>query len=838
MMNGRGFLKVKANFAVQTFKMKAFSLCLIFTLLFSGYSFAQNFGGGMWGQGPSVVGKVTGTVIDNKTKEPVEFATVSITKAGKIMNGTITDSKGNFKLENLSPGRYVVNVSFVGYEMKSMDSVSTTPEKPDLNLGKIYLSPSSIALKEFEVKADAAVFENKIDRLVYNAEKDVTSQGGDASDVLNKVPMVSVDQDGNVMLRGSSNVRILINGKPSGMMASNVGDAIKMIPANQIKSVEVITSPSAKYDAEGTSGIINIITKKNNLEGTTGGVNATAGNLRSDAGGNLAVKKGRLSVNTGINGNYSIPRVGTLDFFREDFTTENRRTLSQQGEFVSLRQGGSANASIDYDFNAYNNISASARYGMFGSMADNNVIVSLSDPLMSFQRLSENPNASKTLDWNVDYRKTYKNSKKEFSASLVYNNRIRNEEFFLEQSDLNNLYAFRERSFNTGGNNEWTAQVDYSHPVKTAILVETGAKSTFRMISSDIQYQVGSNGNLFIDDAVRSNKLLYGQNIFAGYSQASYKLNEKYEMKAGLRYELTQIDGSFNYGNMKVREDYQNFIPSFSIARSLKNFKSLKFNYSQRIQRPGLNFLNPFVNAADPRNVSFGNPFLAPELTHNSEITYGAFNKVVAFTASAYNRYTTNAIQNVFSVDSNGITLGTFENVGTTNANGVNVFGQLTIMKKLVWRGSVNANYTVSSGELNGESISNGGIQYNAYISGNYDFGKGLVAEAFLMYNAPRITLQGTVPSFSMTNFAVKKEIFQKKGSIGFTVTNPISGRFIFETNLNGETFRQRSTVAIPFRGFGITFNYRFGKLEAKKMPGGKRRKVTDDQKKDETPEF
>jgi ferric enterobactin receptor len=818
--------------------MKSASIYVILFLFFPVLGFAQNpLGGGMWGQGPSVVGKVTGTVIDQKTKEPVEFATVSISKAGKLMNGTITDSKGNFKLENLSPGRYIVSVSFVGYEAKTVDSVLTTPEKPDLGLGKIFLSPSSIALKEFEVKADAAVFENKIDRLVYNAEKDVTSQGGDASDILNKVPMVSVDQDGNVMLRGSANVRILINGKPSGMMASNVGDAIKMIPANQIKSVEVITSPSAKYDAEGTSGIINIITKKNSLEGTTGSINTTAGNLRSDAGGNIAVKRGRLSVNTGLNGNYSIPRVGTLDFFREDFSTEVIRTLKQSGKFVSLRQGASANASIDYDFNAYNNISAATRYGLFGSVTDNDVTVLLSDPAMSFRRLSENPNASKSLDWNVDYRKTYKNSKKEFSTSLVYNNRIRNEEFLLEQSDLINLYSFRERSFNTGGNNEWTAQADYILPVKSSMTVEAGAKSTFRTITSDILYQMGSNGNLFIDDANRSNQLIYGQNIYAGYSQASYKLNEKYEVKAGLRYERTEINGSFNYGTMKVSENYQNFIPSFSMARSLKNFKSIKFNYTQRIQRPGLNFLNPFVNAADPRNISFGNPFLAPELTHNSEVTYGAFNKVVAFTGSVYNRYTTNAIQNVFLVDTNGITLGTFENVGTTNANGFNVFGQLTVMKKLVLRGSINTNYTISRGELNGISISNGGIQYNAYINGTYDFGNGLVGEAFLMYNAPRITLQGTIPSFSMTNFAVKKELFKKKGSIGFVVTNPISGRFIFETNLRGETFSQRSTVAIPFRGFGLNFSYRFGKLEARKMPSRKRR-LNDDLKKDETPEF
>ncbi|HET6244851.1 MAG: TonB-dependent receptor [Bacteroidetes bacterium] len=817
---------------------------IIFLFLITQLTIGQN-PNSKGSQAPLTIGKISGTLIDEKSKQPVEFAAVSINEliSGKIINGTITDGKGNFKLENIAPGIYVVNFSFMGYEKKSIDSLKTTPEKPDFSIGKVFLSPTVFSLKGIEIEAEASVLESKVDKIVYNADKDITSQAGDASEVLSKVPMVSVDMDGNVQLRGNSNVRILINGKPSGMMANNAADALKMIPADQIKSVEVITSPSAKYDAEGTAGIINIITKKNNIEGVTGNINATAGNRRNSLNANIGLKKGRFNLNSGVNSHYGLPPNGSTEFYREEYTGDQTRTLTQTGDFQVLRKGTNAFLNADYDINAYNSIASGIRVATFGFNRDNDVHVAFDDPALAYkqeyQRSTTNPSGSKSIDCNLDYRKTFANPKKEFFASLLYNNNIKEDNYTLMQTGQ--YSSLNERSFNNGFNNEFSGQLDYSHPLKEKTLLEVGVKSINRTITSDYTYEIFNNSSDSYEiNYNRSNSFLYQQDVYSTYAQMGFKFKEKYELKAGGRYEYTLINGTFNDdGDSKIKNEYGNIIPSISVSRTLKQTSSLRFNYSQRIQRPGLNFLNPFINAGDPKNISYGNPLLTPELTHNFELGYAAFTKKFSLTISAFNKYTTNAIQSFVGVDSSGVTYNTFYNIGTSNSNGINLFGQMTIAKKLTARGSVNTNYMIQSGVVEGKSISNSGLQYNMNINLSYDFGKGYFGEAFLMFNSPRITLQGKVPSFSMSTFGAKKELWKKKGSIGLVVMNPINGKLKFVTELRGENFYQKNTNIVPIRAVSLTFSYKFGKIETKNTSRkGRKENKSDDLKKEDGGSF
>ena len=341
--------------------MRPFSLSLLLLLLT--FTIKAQFPGAGGAASPAITGKITGSIIDSTTREVVEFATIALRRTGstKDINGTLTDEKGSFKLENVSAGKYTVIISFLGFNTKTITNIELTPKRPDANIGTVMLAPEGVALSEVTVEDQASLVENRIDKLVYNAEKDASSAGGSAVDVLQKVPMLSVDLDGNVSLRGSQSIRILINGKPSGMFSSNVADALKMIPADQIKSVEVITNPSAKYDGEGTGGIINIITKKKNAQGTSGSINSAIGTRQNNTFLNLGVRKGRFGLAGGCGSFWGWPGSGTNTLQRINYVNGLSVTTDEAGTNKTSRLGYFGNMNADYDFNAFNSISSTFR---------------------------------------------------------------------------------------------------------------------------------------------------------------------------------------------------------------------------------------------------------------------------------------------------------------------------------------------------------------------------------------------------------------------------------------------------------------------------------------------
>jgi hypothetical protein len=343
-----------------------------------------------------ITGKITGTVLDTSSNVPVEFATVVLkdAKTDKEVNGTLTDADGNFKLTEIPTGTYTLVLSFIGYETKTVSGIELTPRKPDEDLGVIYMSSTSVTLEEVEVKGEASAFENRIDKLVYNADKDITTLGGDATDVLQRVPLLSVDVEGNVSLRGSSNIQVLINGKPSTIFTSgDLANALRTIPADQIKSVEVITTPSAKYDGEGTAGIINIITKKKSIDGFTGSVSLSAGTRTNRGSLNLNYAKGRFGLNFNGSGWYNIPRKSFTEFFREDVIEGESRILDQNGEGRSNFFGPRFSLGAFYDINAYNSLNTSINFRGFGRNNDQTTIARYVDPVQDlnqyYERISE-----------------------------------------------------------------------------------------------------------------------------------------------------------------------------------------------------------------------------------------------------------------------------------------------------------------------------------------------------------------------------------------------------------------------------------------------------------------
>jgi ferric enterobactin receptor len=793
------------------------------TLVLAIFSMASTYGQfPMMGQGqsPKITGKISGMVTDSSSSTAIEFAAVSIKKTGAKteLNGTITDSKGLFKFDEIAVGKYDITISFLGYQDKTI-SIETDGKKPDLNLGAVMLSPSNLLLTEVVIEGEAALIENKVDRLVYNAEKDISIAGGDASDVLRKVPLLSVDIDGNPSLRGSTNVRVLINGKPTGTMAGSIADALKMIPAEEIKTIEVITSPSAKYDAEGTGGLINIITKKRTIEGVNASVNTGINTRNISLNGNAGWKKRRLSLNGSLGGNYFIPQGGFTEFERVDQTPAGDRIFTQDGEFIGGRNTYNGTFSADYDINAYHNISSSVRVNNFSFFGDNIVDVNFIDPAIPlnqlYSRSSISRNGTTNVDWSIDYKRSYDTKGKEFTASAQISRGISLNRFTVEQSaELFPDIILAERSRNTGLNTEFTFQADYVHPLKAGN-IETGAKGILRNINSRFNYEVKDfTSDTYFEDEARSNRFVYDQNVGAGYLSYNHRFNKNYETKAGIRYEYTDIVGEFEDENGGIVNQFHNFVPNFTLVRNLKNFRSLKLTYSRRIQRPSLFFLNPFTDQSDPRNIRRGNPDLQPEESDQVEIGYNGFFKNVVLNTTLYYRNTRDVIQSYLFIDSNGVSVNTFGNIGTNNSVGVNLFGQITLFSDWVIRGSFNGFYIVQEGRIVDDVLRNDDFQYNIFLNSTYQLKNGYAFEMFGVFNSQRVTLQGRNPAFSIHNISFKKDLWKKKGSIGINLTNPFARYLKFRQDLTGSDFRQSFTNAIPIQALGVNFSYRFGKTE------------------------
>lgn len=781
--------------------MKQIFTVLLFTIIsFSAYSQFPGFGGS---RGKTIKGNISGEIIDSLSREPIPFASIALKRAGtdRVLNGVISDDEGKFKIGEVTNGKYDVVITFLGYEEKFIANAETTLKDPDLNLGTIVMFESSLILDEVQITEKRALIENKVDKIVFNAEDDSSVAGGDATDVLRKVPMLSVDLDGNVSLRGSQNVRILINGKPSGMFSSNVADALKMFPADQIKKVEVITAPGAKYDGEGSAGIINIITKSNEIEGIAGNINASVGNRQNNGNASLNIGRGRFgfTMNGGLF--YSIPQDATSSFLRTDLNTGSELyAFSGVNETERLGFRGSANAF--YDFNAYNAINSNFSLRGFGFDYDGESSGEFFN--VPFTRLSNGQTSNKGYDWNTDYTLKFEDSDvKEFVIAVQVSGNLQDQENDISETGFS---ARDELITNDADNLEITGQIDYTHPVGKSNKLEMGVKTVVRNIDSKSDYSV---------DTDRSNLFLYDQNVYAGYMSFNFFL-KKFNIVTGLRYERTHIDGDGSDASQQFANNYDNFLPNIAISKTLKGFRTIKVSYSKRIQRPSLFYINPFVNNTDFGNIQFGNPYLEPEITDQYEMSYNT--NFLGFTifSSLYYKYNKSLIEQVSVEDeTSGAAITTFNNVGTNKSVGINLFTSKNI-GRFTFRGGGDIYTYNATGEIEGQQVSNEALSYRLFTNGELSLSGTIKADFFGFFQAPRFTLQGENASFSIFGFGLRKDF--KNSSIGLRIIEPFSDKKSFDSDITSEAagFRQVSSFAIPFRSVGINFRYKFGKVDFK----------------------
>ncbi len=788
--------------------------------------------------------KIIGYILDSTDTKPVEFASVAlINKAtNRPVDGASADQVGKFVLNKVAQGDYKLIISFIGYESKTL-SISINAKNDDQDLGVIKLPSSTKMLAEVTVEGQRAMIEERVDRTVYNAEKDASNKGGDATDVLKKVPMLSVDLDGNPSLRGSSNVKVLINNKPSTIMASSIADALKQIPADMIKTVEVITSPSAKYDAEGSAGIINIVTKKNTLQGLTLNFDTSAG----ARGSNLALNGNFRNKNWGLSlGGFGRTEYNVNGKFESTQITQSNGVETRNVQSAETRREGifgNYQLGFDWDINKYNSVTSNVRFGLRNgnnwqdglSQVRNNVLTSL--------RNTNSQDQSANVDINVDYTKTFEKAQKEFSILSMYSRNNRTNDFYnLILNPNSNMSEIMSsiKNANEAFNEEMTFQMDYQTPINKKSMIEFGAKAITRNVTSDYaSFTAGADG--IYSPAVGNinlptNVFDYNQNIWGTYGSYTLTTKNKWSIKAGARYEHTDITADFKNkdGQSTIIPPYGVLVPSFNMSKSFKS-GTWRFSYNRRIQRPGIENLNPNINATNPLNISQGNPNLAPEYTNNYEISFSKFVKQTYISTALFVRNTTGAISRIRQVTGD-VVKTTSMNIGNEDAYGMNINLNVNLSNKLMLGGGGDLSYMVLANNNPDAMLAakNEGLQSNFRIFGNYNIGNGWGAQVFTFYRVNQVQLQGSQGGFGMYTLNFKKDFKNKKGSIGFGAENFLTPNgFVMRNETKTLAINQVSENTMRNMNFKVTFSYRIGKMSF--GPTKKKKSVSNDDTKGES---
>jgi len=782
-----------------------------------------------------VKGQLTGKVLDSATKVPVSYATVSIFKQGSPspFNGVVTDDNGNFTVSNLAVGDYRVVIDFIGYRKKTLAHVVLTKDAPNVPLGTILLASAQNQLKTVEIVSKAPVVENKIDKMVYNVANDLTSQGGSAADVLPKLPQVTVDIDGNVELQGNANIQFLINGKPSSIFGASLTDALQSIPASQIKSIEVITSPGAKYDANGTGGIINIVLKDSKIQGVNGSVNLTAGTRRENGSFNLNVRKGNFGVNAFFNGGEQINSTTINSTNRLSFNgaRDTSTNLNQQGSSGFTRGGYQSGISFNWDITPKDQLTVSAGFNhfenhTFGPTNQEQTAYDITNNTIASDVLSLRNSDSRFVgqyyDYSVAYKKTFNKENQELDV-LFHSSYGNNQSNFTQQQDyLTGGYPTSGSiGNNPGTDHETDISIDYTQPFSKTFTIETGAKTTIEDINNTVVTDTLANG-AYVPDPGQTYGFNYDRKIYAAYLSATFSLfNDFIDGKAGVRDEYTSTTADFPGVSIP---GYNTIAPSAVLSHKIDATQSFKLSYTYRIQRPNYNSLDPFYNVSDPHNISTGNPNLKPEIGNNYEFGYSKnFAQGANIYAGVFYRYNTNDIQSyttfydTLSVNGNkysDVSLTQSYNIGTETTEGISLFASLPVTDNLNLRSNMMFSDRITTNPGN-PTVS--GFYYRVNLNATYQFPHDFTAEVFGNYNSSQRTIQGTRPVFAFYNLAVRKQYMKKKLSIGLTAADPFSKYIDQTTTTAGSNFYQSSLREVPFRSFGITLSYRFGKLEFKK---------------------
>lgn len=784
----------------------------------------------------SAQAKITGSVFDADGTTPLQFAAVSVYAPvdSSLVTGGTTDLDGNFEIP-VSFGKYLLKIDFISYTSKWSEPFEVSAANPTRDMGMVTLSTDATVLQEVEVRAEKSTLQMAMDKKVFNVGKDLASTSGNAAEVLDNIPSVTVDVEGNVSLRGSEGVRILVDGKPSGLVGIRGTNGLQSLGADMIERVEVITNPSARYEAEGMTGIINIILKKDRKQGVNGSFDVRAGVPGNyGAGVNLNFRKKKLNLFTNYGFRYrSGPGISNqYQEFERDGQTNIVEVLGDRN------RGGYSNSvrfGADYFLNDFNTFTASFNYR--NGQDQNESRIEYYDYLNTYpdnltgitvrtqDELEKEPN----LEYSLNYKRTFKRDGQELLATLQYRESTESEdadyrETFYE-SDFSPLTTpdLLQRSFNQEGEKSLLLQTDYIHPFGKDGKLEFGYRGSFRQIDND--YLVEE----FSDEAWQtitglSNDFNYDENIHAAYAILGNKPG-RFSYQFGLRMEVSDVLTELLQTNERNHRTYTNFFPSAHFTYELSEGNNIQVSYSRRIRRPRFWDLNPFFTFSDARNIFRGNPNVNPEFTDVYEVGHIKYFNNASLSSSVYYRHTTGLIQRIQTLqqEENGdlITVRQPENLATEDAIGMEFIFSADPAKWLRMDASINAFHSSVDGSNLNNSYVRDAFSWFGRLNSRMTIWQKLDAQLRINYRAPQQTAQGDRKSMSYIDLALSREIIRGKGTLTLSLNDVFNSRKYRYTNY-GENFFSEGLHQRRPRSITLNFSYRLNQSKRKDRGEGK----------------
>lgn len=770
--------------------------------------------------------QISGVILDMGSFAPVANASVSLLHPVtlEIVKAVQSRENGGFVIPDVTPGSYTLRITFIGYENFVQEDIRVVAGRP-VNLGNVYIKQEGKVMDEVVIRSDVPAMQLGIDRKIFNVAESTISIGGSATDLLSNVPSLEVDMDGSVSLRGSSSVKILIDGKESAMAGSDINSLLQSMPASSIERIEVVTNPSSRYDAEGQSGIINIVLKKNMRTGLNGAVNSSAGSYENfGAGVNLNFRDRKFNY----FGSYNFNRRNSVgDGMNSTQLLSTNSLTNNTSESNRLGINNGIKLGVDHYLTEKTTIGLSGNLSIRKNDRNEDIFYTyLNHPSLNgnSERFSKQTEDDLGYDLHLDFKHEFSRKQEELVANIGYGSDGEEGINSFDQAFAAGSGSEQRINNTTEDGRNFNVQLDYVRPFGENHKLELGYRSNIRM-SEDHQFsRLALNGATLEPDYAVSNDFDLKSQVHAIYTNYQRKLTEKLGVQLGLRAEQAYLNTSYFSLDPGVPEasrrtdgslDYFRVYPSLFVTQEFGEGNQLQASYTRRVNRPRGWQVNPFVDISDPLNIRQGNPDLLPEDIHSFELSYAKFWQAVTLTSSVYHRRMNDVAQPIITVvdESNGATFSQWQNISRNETTGFELISKFDFHKNVDLMTNLNAYFTRYEGSEQFGIASSEGFSWNANATLNVKFTPNFSGQTRFDYRAPRVMAQGKSVENYVMDAGLRLDVLQKRGSIMFNVRDLFNQRRWGGYTQTQHVYREYESRWMR-RMFTLSISYRFGQQD------------------------